>query len=218
MFQSQARSGRPIEHRTFSSRRGHQPARASFLAAAALLLTATATPPARALADDRGALASGKVLISTRNVGGDTPEVTVKAVIDAKPKRVWRLVSDCNRYEKTMLRVEKARQLSKHGNKVVCRVTIDMPWPVSDLTATTEARHIIRPGYYARRWRLLSGDYKQNRGSWVLRPFGKDQSKTLVVYTVHAIPKIWVPAWIRNKAQKSTLPDLIEKLRKLTAH
>ncbi|MCA9670764.1 MAG: SRPBCC family protein [Myxococcales bacterium] len=160
-------------------------------------------------------LAKGKIFVTTRNVGGNTPEVKVTAVINAAPDKVWALVTNCNRFSTTMPRIKASKELWRKGSKVACTVTVDLPWPLSDLTSTTLATHTVKADYRARVWKLVSGDYTQNRGSWVLRPFKGDKNRTHVEYTVHAEPKTWIPAWIRARAQKSTMPGIIKRLRKL---
>jgi len=167
-----------------------------------------------AMARDRWqrSLDRGEILVYTRSAARG-PEVVVKAVIDAAPERVWRLVSQCNHYRQTMLRIKAAREISRRDSEVICRVTVDMPFPYSDLTATTRAIHRAGPEQYSRRWELINGDYKVNRGSWVLTPYRGDRRRTLVVYRAQAVPKAWVPDWIRRKAQQSSLPDLIRHLR-----
>ena len=115
-----------------------------------------------------------------------------------------------------MLRIKSARELSRVGNVVTCTVTVDLPWPMSDLTAVTRAVHTVKDNFWQRRWKLVKGDYKVNSGSWTLRTFDGKLNRTYVEYRVHAEPKNWVPGWLRTRAQKSTLPDLIKKIRKLT--
>jgi hypothetical protein len=63
----------------------------------------------------------------------------------------------------------------------------------------------------SRTWHLKSGDYKVNDGSWELKPL--DKGGTLVTYTVHAEPNSSVPDWIREAAQKKTLPELFERVK-----
>jgi len=90
-----------------------------------------------------------------------------------------------------------------------------MPFPYSDMTATTRVVHRVAGGRWSRRWTLIHGDYTVNSGSWLLRPFRGDANRTLVVYRAHAAPRAWVPGWIRERAQKKTLPEMILKLRRL---
>ena len=176
-----------------------------------------ASAPALAADDEATRLAKGEVVISTRAVkGNDTPEYTTKAVIDAPPAKVWHIISRCADYARTMVRIKAAKELSRQGNKIVCQVTIEMPVPYSNLTATTDVTHTESAQRYSRVWKLISGDYKINNGSWVLTPFKGDAKRTLAVYKVHAEPKAWVPAWIRKKAQQKTLPEMMQNLRKQT--
>jgi hypothetical protein len=181
--------------------------------AASLVLT-----PATASADDEAdRLDKGEVVVTTRVVkGSDTPETIGKAVIDAPPVKVWNIINRCADYVRTMPRIKASQELSRQGSKVVCRVTVEMPAPYSDLTSTSEAAHTESPPRYSRVWRMLSGDYKVNSGSWVLTPYKGDARRTLAVYQVQAEPKAWVPAWIRKKAQQRSLPEMMERLRKQT--
>lgn len=176
-----------------------------------LSLSLLAPTPLRA-EDWHGRLDGGEILVYP---GAAESELVLKAVINAPPRRVWELVSRCDRYSQTMARVKAARMISRKGPEVICEVTVDMPIPFSDLTAVTRAIHEERGGRFARRWQLLRGDYKVNRGSWELAPFAGNAQRTLVVYHVHAVPNVSVPRWIRDAAQRRSLPDMIKKLRKL---
>ena len=165
-------------------------------------------------ADIMARLDAGEILCHTREARRSP--VVAKAVIDAPPERVWPLVADCGRYERTMERIKKARIVSREGSRVVCEVTVDMPFPYSDMTAVTAAIHTVRDGTWSRRWHLLSGDYVENSGSWTLRRFRGDPGRTLLVYRIWAKPRAWIPAWIRKRAQRSAVPRMIERLRRLS--
>jgi ribosome-associated toxin RatA of RatAB toxin-antitoxin module len=168
-----------------------------------------------ALGDDwQRKLESGEILVYPAP-GGAEGELVLKAVVDAAPRRVWDLVSRCDRYAETMSRVKSGRLLSRKGKEVICEVTVDMPIPFSDLTAVTRAIHEERGDRFSRRWQLLRGDYKANRGSWALEPFAGNPRRTLVVYRIHAVPNVSLPRWIRDSAQRRSLPEMIRKLRRL---
>lgn len=161
------------------------------------------------------ALDRGKILIKKVPVrGSDVPEVVVHAVVDAPPPEVWEVVSDCDQFAHRLPWVKHARQLKRVGNQVTCTTTVDMPFPFSDLTATTRATHEQKGGAFTRRWKLLKGDYHFNTGSWTVQPFGGDGSRSLLTYKLHVDPKTSVPRWLREKAERSVIPKLIEAVRK----
>lgn len=178
-----------------------------------MLVTSTA------LAGSQERLDKGEIIVKIRPVkGSEIPAATVRAVVDAPPAKVWKIIENCKRYTKTMMRVKKAKEVSRKGNVVVCNVVVDMPWPIDDLQALTKAVHTVRKDkYYQRKWSLISGDYKTNKGSWTLTPFDKAGKRTMVVYKAHAVPKISVPKWIQRAAAKSTFPKLLKHLRKQVA-
>jgi hypothetical protein len=157
----------------------------------------------------------GEVLVGTKAVeGSEIPAVIVRGIFHAPPEKVWALIEKCADYKTTMQRVERSKEVSRKGNKVVCEVEIDLPWPLDNLVGVTEATHTVQPGtLYKRAWTLVSGDYDVNEGSWVLKPYG-DGTKTLVVYTAHVETKTAVPDDMKAKAQRDALPDLFEHLRK----
>lgn len=192
------------------------PVAARLLTAIILIGAATATEGA-ALADRWTAkLDAGEVLVYTRKIAGSAePETVMKAVIDAPPRRVFNLLADCDAYTRTMPRIAAAKRLKKTASSDVCRVTVDMPFPYSDATSTCESRYKVSKTKLVRRWRLLSGDYQRNEGSWTLTPFKGDPERTLAVYRTVTVPKAWVPAWIRRAATKRMLPKTIARFRKV---
>lgn len=171
--------------------------------------------PGQAAEDVETRLDRGEILVSTRPVAGsDMPEAVLRAVVDAPPERVWRVIDDCGNYKKTMPRVEASRQLERGAHRVVCEVTVDAT--VTSLTAVTEATNVVGPPQWSRRWKLVKGDYTRNEGGWTLEPFGPTGKRTRVTYRVHAEPKVSIPSFMLRKAQRSALPDLIERLRQTT--
>lgn len=187
---------------------------------AALTLTLTAglgalTAPAGAKQDTKSRLAAGEIIVTSKPVpGSSVPWNQVMGVVDAPGAAIWKVIERCADYKKTMIRTAASEEIWRKGGKVRCRVTVDMPFPLSDLTATTDAVHTILPGKkWKRAWSLVEGDYKSNKGSWTLVPFGADGGRTLVAYEVHADPNVPIPEGILRAAQKKTLPRLIEHLR-----
>ena len=159
-------------------------------------------------------LSKGEVIVETAEVvGSSIPEATVTAVIDVPPSDVWRIIEKCNDYPKNMVSIRKAVELSRAGSVVVCEVTTAMPWPISDLTAKTRAKHTVGPPVWSREWNLIEGDYESNEGSWRIQSFNLENTRSLVVYRLHAVPKLSLPDVLIKYAQRQVLPDLMEHIR-----
>ena len=180
----------------------------------ALIVSLAFTAPA--VANTKARLDKGEIIVKRQKVpGSSAPKTTVMAVFDSAPDKLWDILSKCGRYKKTMVSISSAKELSRKGDKVRCEVTVDLPFPLSDISSVTEAIHTVKPGkLYKRAWTLISGDYKHNTGSWTLSPFNTQGTRTLGIYVIHAEPNIPIPDSIRNAAQKSSLPNLIKHLRK----
>ncbi|MFT7626367.1 MAG: hypothetical protein ACI9WU_005562, partial [Myxococcota bacterium] len=168
-----------------------------------------------AQADDRiERLEKGEVIISSKNKKGfNAPEVKATGLIKAPPAKVWALIEKCADYSKYMPRTLESEELSRKGNKVRCRVKIDMPFPIGDLNVVSDAVHTTKGGVYKRAWKGVKGDLKVNIGSWTLKPYA-DGKHTVAIYKVISEPKIAIPDSIRAMAQRSTLPKLFTALRK----
>jgi uncharacterized protein YndB with AHSA1/START domain len=176
--------------------------------------------PGVAAAGDEPRLDRGEIVVESRPVrGSDYQEVVARGVIDAPPTRVWKLLTHCARFRRTLPRILASKELSRKTDgdvvRVVCQITADMPWPYSDLTEVTEARLTVKDGVWRRSWRLLRGDYKENQGSWELRRFRGGERRTLLTYRAIVVPTSWVPGWIRRAAQRRTLPQMYRRFRDL---
>lgn len=160
-------------------------------------------------------IARGEVVVTTEAVpGAATPKLLVKAVIEAPPEKVWKVIDDSSSYSAFMPRVKESRELSRVGHEVKTRLTVEMPFPLKNLTATTRGDHQVSEGEsYVRRWDLAEGDYKRNSGSWTLTPFRGDAQRTLVAYVLHVEPKMRIPKKIASAVQERAMPALIDAVR-----
>lgn len=163
-------------------------------------------------------LSRGDVLVHTEPVpGSSTPCIVVRAVFEHPPEAVWRHIDQSTRYCEFMPRVKASAELSREGENIRTRMTVDMPFPLKNLTATTRARHLVEPGVrYVREWKLEEGDYHQNEGSWTLTPFDGNPQRAYAYYRVHVVPKIPIPKAIQSAVQEKAMPRLIEALRERT--
>lgn len=160
-------------------------------------------------------LDKGELVTSAKKVpGSEFPQSVGMMVIDAPARAIWGVIDRCGDYKRTMQRVKTSKEIWRKGSKVRCDVVIDMPSPLDDLRTVTDAVHTVVPGRkYVRAWKMVSGDFKSNAGSWTLVPFDESGSRTLVIYKVHAVPKTAVPDMVIRLAQKKALPKALEHLR-----
>lgn len=159
-------------------------------------------------------LEKGEIIVTaTQKKGFAVPLIKAVGIIKVSPAKVWAIVEKCANYKNTMLRTIESEELSRKGGKIRCRVKIDMPFPLDDLEAITNITHTEKDGVYKRVWKHHGGDFTVNRGSWTLKPYN-DGKWTVATYKVLTVPKIEIPAVIRNAAQKKTIPGLFKNLRK----
>ncbi len=177
-------------------------------AALALVLVAVS-----ARADDDGVkVASEKV------AGSDVPVNVAEGVIDAPAADVWKVVSTCANYAKTMPRIVKSKELAREGDeasvwKVKCEITVGLPFPLSNLTGVTQATHTVEKDVkYVRAWTLVSGDYHMNTGSWTLVAIDGGK-RTKATYRIQVNPKVALPTSWMASAQRNSLKDVIVRLR-----
>ena len=176
-----------------------------------------------AAAGARAVDSPGEIRTWTEPESGGAPTYVAEGVVDAPPAKVWALVSHCADYVKNMPSIAASRELARSGDEAtqftaVCEVTADVPFPFSDLTSVSRAAMTVdaKSGSYTRAWKLISGDYEVNDGSWQLVPIDGG-AKTKVIYRIHVKPKTSLPDSLIQSAQKSRLPAVIQLLRDRTA-
>ncbi len=166
--------------------------------------------------EDRAQVEQGEVVVK-RLTPTDDSGVSARAygVVDAPPAEVFPVVRDCAYFHEFMPRTKNSKLVSQEGPVAICEVEISMPFPISNLVATTRSTNKELPGGgFERRWSLVEGDYNRNNGAWEVTPWGADGKKTLLVYWLDVDPKVMVPDAIIRRAQTGSLPDVFEAVRK----
>ncbi len=148
--------------------------------------------------------------IDMQEVDG-VPSARAEAILDAPPERVWDVVDRCADYKNTLVSVRESKELARTDTTRRCELTVEMPFPLPNLTGTTDATVESVPGKLWRRsWQLVDGDYRKNSGSWTLTP--ESNQRTRVVYTLIAQPKMPVPQFALRMGQQQAIPKLFDKL------
>lgn len=188
------------------------------------------------------ALRDGEVIVNIeKKAGCDTRLGKVTGVIDAPRERVWKVISDYNEHRKFMPNLlecfairPEALDLVKEalpedlatlegrlreykcdeppGSIVYMYGVGDFPWPMPN------KRYILRIERdlyrFTTRANMVIGEMKVNESSWELERYGPDASKTLATYRVYLDPGMAVPGFAVNMAANSTLPEVIEAVRR----
>ena len=176
-----------------------------------LVLAMMAAP---AVAADAARLSLGEIFVTSQTVASfDMKQVHLEAVINAAPERVWGIVTDCANFKRTMPTIAESAELSHERDVSTCSSTLDLLWPLPNLEATTRVVREVTDGQWRAEWKLVSGDYKYNQGSWNLTAFQGDPNRTLVVYEVLVAPKISVPAALELFGKTRALPAMIRGFR-----
>lgn len=139
-------------------------------------------------------------------------------VVDAPPGVVWPVLRDCQHYQEFLPGVRASALRSRERDVAVCYTEIELPWPLPDLVSETRVQESrSEDGGYAREWRLITGSYRHNVGSWRLHPWGERGGRTLAVYQIDFDPQTALPDWLLQRAQRSTVPGVFEAVRERVA-
>jgi hypothetical protein len=159
--------------------------------------------------------------------GSSVKELKSVAVIDSPPKAVFKVLGDLERYKEIMPSTEESKVVAEEENgKVRHFYTVINPPMVSRrdycIRIVDESDWKDGKGFLKTHWKpsekappVKDGTVRvtTNEGSWLLEPV-EDGKKTRATYYLFTDPGGSVPAWIANKANSSTIPDVFEALRK----
>jgi hypothetical protein len=180
------------------------------------------TPPAR-----RSATYCAALLLASAaaRAGGPAPRVHLKETpvakhalprlegtleIEVSPEHLWPLVSDCSRFKEYM-DLETARVVARRGNWSRCELVVDVPFPFGKLESISDNFVERRPGVYRATWKLVSGDYVYDEGSWELTAMGSGH--TLARVSMLTEPRLPVPNGMLLSGQRDYVKDMLVRLR-----
>ncbi|HEX8433561.1 START domain-containing protein [Archangium sp.] len=170
----------------------------------------------------------GITVLARTPEGGSVSEVKATALVDAPPHDVWRVIRDYTNYTKTMPYTDESRVLaSEQDGKVtvfyclvnaplvdkrdfIIRIRDESDWKEGKgflktaWTVTTDGAPAEREGVVR---------VKLNNGYWLLEP-REEGKKTFVTYYLYTDPGGSLPKWIADKANKTSVPDVLRAVRK----
>jgi uncharacterized protein YndB with AHSA1/START domain len=161
---------------------------------------------------------TGTVRVFAREVAGArVREVKAEIVIAAPPPRVLAVLEDVEHYVEFMPYMTEARVLRRFEGGHIEYQHIDPPF-VDERDYAMEMRITTQPdGTILRRWTEANDEAPPpaagrvrvpvNRGAWTLAPLAG--GRTALTYQVFSDPGGSLPAWLVNKANDTSIPDLL---------
>lgn len=151
----------------------------------------------------------GSWRLSDASPGGVDLNASVE--IAATPEVVFRTLTDCGEAMKFVPHLEHCEVLESapDGSWQIVEHRVDHGW------FAPKARYVFRAeyeGFRRIRFSNVSGDLRENRGTWEFQP-SDDGTSTLVTYNAHVVPRKSVPRWLLRSALRSDLPALMKGLR-----
>jgi uncharacterized membrane protein len=196
----------------------------------ALHLLAAAPPESSSAGWQQLTVVDGVTVLSRPHTGSEVAEVRAVALLDAPPEAVWRVVRDYENQPRTMPYVEVARVLaSEEGGKRILLYNV-INAPLADrrdvvVRITDESQWDEGRGYLLARWTVSEGGpppvkgivrVRVNDGSWLLEPRDGGR-RTQVTYSLYTDPGGSLPRWVVNRANRSSLPEVLRSLRREVA-
>jgi hypothetical protein len=170
----------------------------------------------------------GITVLARTPEGGSVAEVKATALVDAPPQEVWRVIRDYPNYTKTMPYTDESRVLAseQEGKVIVFYCLVNAP-------LVDKRDFIIRirdesdwkdgKGFLKTAWTVTTDGapavredvvrVKLNNGYWLLEP-REEGKKTFVTYYLYTDPGGSLPRWIADKANKTSVPDVLRAVRK----
>jgi len=161
-------------------------------------------------------LKKGEIIVKYREKleGTDLRIVEATGVVDAPRDRVWKVIGDYENYEEFMPQVCESEVRKKEGNTTWQYQKLSIPWPLPGNGTWYLIRLRHQPEKYFVQWEMEEGNIDTNYGSWKLEPFGEKGDKTLAIYSLVVDPGYKLPAFVVDFATKTTVPKIIEAVRK----
>lgn len=142
---------------------------------------------------------------------GDIPlrHFLVTGLVEAPAAKVYRAFSDFDRYSK-VFKIKESHVTRQDGNLLNVRAIVDLPWPIGERWVLNETK--LEPENYAFSYRRIDGSILEYTGSLRIAP--RSPRSCQVYYIAKGdlgIP--FLPRWLVEWIQASTLPDTIRHVR-----
>jgi len=159
-------------------------------------------------------LADGQVAVHVA-FDGDSSRVLVNAAvrIKAAPEVIWRVLIDCDHAASFIPGVKRCRrvQSAPDGSWEIIEQESKYSWLMPSVTTIVHADY--KPPQRID-FKRVSGDLKDEQGSWLLEKEGHATSDVMTVeYELHVDPGFWVPRVLVRHSMRTELPAALAALR-----
>ena len=158
-------------------------------------------------------LADGQVVVHVA-FDGDGSSVMVNAAvrIKASPEVIWHVLTDCDHAASFIPGVKRCRRVESapDGSWEVIEQESRYSWLMPSVTTTVHAD-------YKRPQRIdfnrVSGDLKDEQGTWLLEDPHSPSDAVTVEYELHVDPGFWVPRVLVRHSLRMELPAALSAMR-----
>jgi coenzyme Q-binding protein COQ10 len=132
---------------------------------------------------------------------------TRSIVINAPMEKIWKVITDYERYPEFLSEVKKTRTANRKGNEV------DVHYEAEVVKTIKYTLHFKEEPPSKLSWSFIEGDYmKNNRGGWTLEDVGNGQVKA--TYNIEVELGSFVPKTLVNGLVDGQLPKVLEAFKK----
>lgn len=166
-------------------------------------------------ADQAEALRRGKDFFRLIEVNGSrSSRGFVRGGVDAPSERIFEIITDYDRYEDFMPRVEECHVVGRREGGLRYHAKLDMPWPVSNVWYDADVSW--PPDRRSVRFQMIQKTghgVVAFDGHWMLSEFEGSKTRTLVQYDILFEPTTRWPRWVLEMGMKATLGKMLPALR-----
>ena len=138
-------------------------------------------------------------------------DIDVFGHIDGTPDQVWRAITAYDHYDEFLPLVTESALRKRQGNMVHQYVKMNPPWPFTEKWMVNACREDKARGRLS--WDQAEGNVRFEKGFWAVTPLGPN--KTRLQYHLTVDP--WMdsmPGWVVDMVSKTTMPAVINGVRK----
>lgn len=153
---------------------------------------------------------AGKIVLARRTLPGTRIiEFTAMGKVKAPVDRLVRFYLEPASVLKYQDAITDQQVLVREPSRARVHYLVGLPWPLGEREFTIEVWE--DSGHSAVEWKMLSGNIRENQGSYAMTPL--DARNTLVTYQARVDINTWVPPVLIGWVQGGMIPKVILKAR-----